>query len=272
MKRFIKRAFLLTLLIGTFFLVSGFGSLYLMQDSIIFFPDKYYQSPAEIGMPEFEEITYKTKTLSNGFGWYFKGDTKKPAILYFHGNKGQVSLFAPLLKPYLKLNYPVFIVEYQGFGKLPGKPNEKALIEDGIAAFDFLKEQGHQKIILHGFSLGTGVALGVSEKRQSSAVILEAPFFSLYRLADETIPFSQYFLKNKFFSNERITKVNVPLLIIHGTGDQVIPFQHGKDLYELASEKDKSFISLPNATHHVFEFGSYSKIQDWLQNRFKQSS
>ena len=269
MKKLIKR----TILIGAFFLVSGFGSLYLIQDEIIFHPDTAYKSPIEIQMPEFKEVTYPKKDLSNGFGWYFKGNTNKPATLYCHGNKGQIALFAPLLKPYLDMDYPVLMVEYQGFGILPGRPSEKAIIEDAVAGFDFLKSQGHSKIILHGFSLGTGVVLGVAEKRTASAVILEAPFFSLYRLADEkSVPFAQFFLKNPFMSNKRISKVNVPLLIIHGTGDKVIPFQHGQDLYQLAKEQDKSFISLPNATHHVFEFGSYDKIQDWLHDRFEQTS
>lgn len=266
MKKWIKRI----ILIFVFLLILIFGSLYLIQDRIIFHPDKIYKSPDEIQMPEFKEVIYPKKDSSNGFGWYFKGDKEKPAILYCHGNKAQVAFFAPLLKPYLEMGYPVLMVEYQGFGFLPGHPSEKALIEDATAGFDFLKDQGHSKVILHGFSLGTGVVLGVAEKRSANGVILEAPFFSLYRLADEkSIPFAQFLLKNPFLSNKRIVNIEVPLLIIHGIEDKVIPFEHGQDLYQLAKGKDKTFISLSNASHNVFEFGSYEKIKNWLKAHFK---
>ena len=242
-----------------------YGTLFFVQDEFIFHPNKTYISPSVAGMPVFEEVN-----VGGQVAWFSKGNKQKPAILYFHGNTGQNADFVSLLKPYIKENWAVYMVEYCGFGKSPGTPSEKCMIENGVKGYDFLKDQGYSSIIFHGFSIGTGVALGVFEKRKADGFVLEGAFYSIVQMAKSTfpLPFIGCLLRNKFLSNERILNVNVPLLFIHGTDDKTVPYKQGLALYNKALSLDKTFIGLEKSPHWTGRYGSFEEIIPWVKKRF----
>ncbi len=245
------------------------STLYLVQDYLIFFPDKEYQSPTDIGWPQYRERPLVMKDGTRIMTWYAKGDVNKPAVLYFHGNASQIAVFAPHLKAYLDKGYTVLMPEYRGFGNTPGKTNQENMFSDATEVFDFLKSQTTGPVIVHGYSFGCAVSLGLTQSRTPDGLVLEAPFASLRQMVAETrIPLATFVLKAPFESDSYIQNVTVPLLILHGTNDGTIPFHHGQKLYAVAKSKDKTFLSIADGTHFLYKKGSPDLIADWISKRF----
>jgi uncharacterized protein len=256
------------LLIGYVLLILFFM---IAQDFYIFEPEKKYHAPKEIGFESvFREIKIKTIDDLVLDAWLYEGDVQKPAILYLHGNNRELSYFAPRLVPYFEEKYTVLMVEYRGYGRNAGRPSEEGLITDALAGYKYLKERGY-KVVVHGFSLGTGVALGLADKVQVDGVILEAPFYSMRTLVQETIPIlpTGVMLRNRFPSNKRIRRLHKPLLVLHGTNDKTIPYQHSQKLVKDANETNKVAVFIENGTHlNLPERGEFDTIIPWLKMRF----
>ena len=246
-----------------------FLGLYFIQDYLIFYPDKNYQSPKDIGWTQYQEHPLMMQDGIEIMTWYAKGNVDKPAVLYFHGNASQNAVFAPYLKTYLDKGYTVMIPEYRGFGNTPGRTTEENMFSDATEVYDFLKEEGYSKVIVHGFSFGCAVALGLTQNRMPDALVLEAPFASLKQLVQETkLPFAGIILKSPFESDSYIRYVTCPLLILHGTKDKTIPIHHGKKLFTLATSQDKTFLEIPEGTHFLYKKGSPELIEKWISQRF----
>lgn len=245
--------------------------LYCGQQHLYLFPDKGYVSPADKGLPQFVEKPFKAADGLTVMGWYAKGDADKPALLFFHGNSGQIALFAPSLKPYLNSGYSVYMSEYRGFGNTAGKFTQESLYGDAKAAFDFLhKTLGHDDIIVYGYSMGTAAASAVAAERPARGLVLAAPFYSLKKVAGEqNIPLATAALKYELPSYRFVKTYKGPLLIIHGAEDTLIAPKHGKDLYELSPSSDKTFTVIPKLSHNALFFGdkAHPVVLGWLGQR-----
>ena len=161
----------------------------------------------------------------------------KPAILYFHGNAGNISERADRFRQIVASGFGLLAVSYRGYPGSGGSPSEAALVSDGEMEFDWLEERS-RSIVIHGESLGTGVATEVAAARPPRALILEAPYTAALDIAEATYPWVpvKCLMRDPFLSREYIKEVHTPLLIIHGTADQVIPVEEGKRLFALANE------------------------------------
>lgn len=269
MKRQTKKKIKYSIGFLIFILTIYLSGLYLIQDYFIFYPDRDYQSPSDIGWTQYREHPLVMKDGTRIMTWYAKGDPQKPAVLYFHGNASQNAVFAPYLKAYLDKGYTVLIPEYRGFGNTPGKTTEENMFSDAIEAYDFLKSEGYPAIIVHGFSFGCAVALGLTQNRMPDGVVLEAPFASLKQMVAETkLPLATFVLKAPFESDAYIQHVTSPLLILHGTQDKTIPLHHAQKLFSLAQSPDKTFLMIADGTHFLYKKGSPDLIADWIARRF----
>lgn len=250
--------------------------LYAVQDRLIFFPDRDYAGPSAAGTPEFEEYPLVTADGQMIMGWYAKGKADKPAILFFHGNAGQIATFAPHLKAYTAAGYPVFMVEYRGFATSGGKLTEDTMYADAVSAFDFVKERlGHHRIAVFGYSMGTAPAAALSGMRRVEALILAAPFYSLEReVGDKPVPLARMVLKNKLPSYKFVEKYKGPLLIVHGSADKLIRPEHGKDLFALSPSADKAFRPVEGVDHNglFFDDKNHLIILEWLNDREKKAA
>ncbi|MDY6408127.1 MAG: alpha/beta fold hydrolase [Pseudomonadota bacterium] len=203
--------------------------------------------------------------------WYHKGDQNKPAILFFHGNTGQISDFIPGLVPIVRAGYSVLAMEYRNFGKTEGSISQKAIFQDAANAFDFLKKQGHKKIVAYGYSFGTAFATGLTSLRPVDGVILTAPFSSLNKIVSEKpVPFARYLLKDTYPSDIYLQNYTKPLLIIHGKNDNLIPPHHGQLLFEQAQSIDKHIHLLDN-TDHITIFWRFKNLP-FIMNFLKKLS
>lgn len=225
-----------------------------LHNNLIFAPNKVITvTPSMLGI-DFEEVNIKTKDAEFLHGYYLpsKKETDK-AFIYFHGNGDNVSCFDLCSVIQEKISINVLIYDYRGYGYSTGKPTRKNAIEDAQEIYRFLINKGFkpENISLYGRSLGGAIALELACKEKIKSLVLESSFTSIKDIAKDLYPvLPEPFIKNDIFnSKELIRKINVPILIVHGTNDEVVKIKHGEELFSLANEP-KKFIIYEGAMHN----------------------
>ncbi len=236
--------------------------LYFNQRNMMYFPDS--TRPDIVPGAELAEVTTQDGLTLQG--WYFPPrDDSKPVILFFHGNAGN---FADRVWRAASLGikgYGVLLAEYRGYGGNPGKITEQGLYNDGRAYVEFLKKQ-ERPVVLHGESLGTGIATRLASEYDVAGLILESPYSSIADVAQSFYPVVpvRYLLSDKFPSADVIGKVKAPILMIHGELDRTIPIRFSRRLFDAAPEP-KSFISLDSADHNnLYDHGAALHVLEFL--------
>ena len=145
------------------------------------------------------------------------------------------------------MNINFLIIAWRGFSGNQGKPTEEGLYEDARSAVRWLKSRGieEKNIILYGESLGTGVAVEIAQNKKFAGIILESPFTSMIDAGKSKYPFLpvRFLLKDKYESSKKIKNIKIPILIMHGKVDTIVPFHMGKKIYEMANEPKRSYFS-----------------------------
>jgi fermentation-respiration switch protein FrsA (DUF1100 family) len=148
------------------------------------------------------------------------------------------------------------IIAWRGFSGNKGKPSEKGLYEDGKSTIEFLKNLGvnEKDIIIYGESLGTGIATEIAQNDKFAGLILETPFTSMVAAAKNFYPYIPVglLLKDKYKNDKKIKNINIPLLVMHGEADQIVPFWMGKKIYEIANQPKYSHFT--KYDDHMMEF------------------
>jgi fermentation-respiration switch protein FrsA (DUF1100 family) len=225
-----------------------------IENAFIFFPQRTFDiAPESFGLA-YEDSYFTTEDGKKLHGWFFPGERGQPVILHFHGNAGNISHRLDFVPPLLRKGLSVFLFDYRGFGKSEGRPSEKGLYTDGMAAYDCLVQRRGivpGSIVLHGHSIGAAVAVEVALKRSVRVVILESAFTSTKDMA-RTMPL--FFLLSPLvpanYNNlEKVPHLRVPKLVIHGEEDEIVPFLMGQKLFEVAAAP-KFFYPVPNAGHN----------------------
>ncbi|MBN2011843.1 alpha/beta hydrolase [candidate division KSB1 bacterium] len=208
-----------------------------MQKRLIYFPEKkYVVSPASIGL-SYETIQFKTSDDVLITGWFVAASDSSPVVLFFHGNAGNISHRLEQIRLYHSLGLSTFIIDYRGYGESEGTPSENGTYQDAEAAWKYLIDtRGIEPthIILAGRSLGGAVAAWLAQQVQPHILILESTFTSLDAVAKvhySLLPIS-LILSIHYPTLDRLPSINCPVLFIHSRDDEVIPFSHGKQLYE----------------------------------------
>jgi uncharacterized protein len=175
----------------------------------------------------------------------------KAVALVFMGNAGVLAWHLPLLEEHEAQGLAVVALEYRGGGGAPGAPSETLLKQDALAAFDFVRTTWpDRKIILHGYSLGSGLAMEVAAKREADGLILDAPFAWLCQVMSQRSGLPACFIPTvqDWASGDLAPQVSEPVLIRHGTDDELIPFAQGQKLAALFGHKVE-FVVLDKAMH-----------------------
>ena len=229
-----------------------------MIPSLIFFPEKtFYEKPEDYGFHS-QDVIFQTKDAVNLHGWFLappEGKGSAGALLFLHGNAGNISHRLFKVKGWVERGFSVFLIDYRGYGRSQGKiGHEDDLFYDAQAAIDWLREAKGiplSKIVLYGESIGSAPAVRLASEESVAAVILEAPFTDFFDLAKTHYPFvPEMLLKDFEFSNlSRIRELKAPLFILHGQRDEICPFQMAEELFEKAPEP-KGFLSVPNGAHN----------------------
>ncbi len=225
--------------------------LYIRQPALLYYPDVPTRAieitPAAIGL-EFEDITFITEDNVALHGWYIPSSSARATLLFCHGNAGNISHRLESIQLFNELGLNVLIFDYRGYGKSDGSPSEKGTYQDAQAAWQFLiseKQQAPNEIIVFGRSLGAAIATDLAGRTQPAAVILESAFTSVPDIGADFYPWLPVRLLSRFAydNGAKIVTIASPILIIHSRDDEIIPFTHSKQLFDLANEP-KQFLEL----------------------------
>jgi fermentation-respiration switch protein FrsA (DUF1100 family) len=175
-------------------------------------------------------------------------------VLVFNGNAGNRAYRAPLAVALRRHGINALLFDYRGYGDNPGAPTERGLASDARAARAYLLTRSDvdtTRLVYLGESLGTGVAVDLAAEHAPSALILRSPFTSLSDVGQHHYPFLpvRLLLRDRFDSLARIGHVRVPLLVIAGDRDGIVPTAHSRRLFEAASEP-KTLLIVKNADHN----------------------
>lgn len=222
-----------------------------------------------------QNIYLPSKNQKQIHGWFVQSPDATRVVLINHGNGGNITHRIPMVAMLLQDKVSVFVYDYQGYGKSAGSATVDNIVDDGEAAYQWLKTDKHYKdkdIIVMGESLGTGVAGQLAANHPVGAIILQSGFTSLYKLAQQKMDLIKLyppflFLPQKLDTQAVLNRPHAPLLIIHGMRDRIIPFTQSEELYRTAVEP-KQFAKLPDAGHNdIFDVDTdqYKKaISDFL--------
>ena len=229
--------------------------VFLFQRNLLYHTsvDNYLKDDLAAEPSEIEKVTIITADKIDLTGWFYNKDIEKfKTIVFFHGNAGSLQNRTYKLNHFKNLNVNFLIIAWRGFSGNKGKPNEMGLYEDAKSAIRWLNTKGIQdkNIILYGESLGTAVAIEIAQDKKYAGVVLESPFTSMVNMGKKYYPFFpvSFLLKDKFESYKKINKIFIPILVMHGKVDRIVPYEMGKKIYELAN-RPKFFYSQEYGDH-----------------------
>jgi uncharacterized protein len=241
--------------------------LYVAQRGMMYFPDTTRAPPAAVGLPQAEEVILAAADGEKLIAWHVRPAEGRPIIVYFQGNGGGLQHRARRFRNLAADGFGLLALGYRGYAGSTGSPSEAGLLLDAAAAYEFAAARyGSDRIVLWGESLGSGVAVALAAERPVARVLLESPFTSAADIASASYPFVpvRLLMKDQFRSDERIVKVTVPVLVMHGTRDRVVPIAYGERLYGLI-RAPKRFLPLPNAGHNDHDdYGAAEKVRPFL--------
>ena len=230
--------------------------LFFFQRNLLYNPNENNYSGDKLKV-DIEEVQIKTSDNINLLGWFHKKDLNKfKTIVYFHGNAGRLENRIHKLNHFKDMNINFLIISWRGFSGNSGNPSEQGLYKDGKSAIDWLKNMGleDKDIILYGESLGTGIATEIAQNKKFAGLILETPFTSMIDAAKNFYPYIPigFLLKDRYENDKKIKNINIPLLVMHGEKDQIIPFKMGKKIYEIANQPKYSYFT--KYDDHMMEY------------------
>lgn len=264
-----KRILLGLLLAGAVIYAGILGYMYFNQQSLLYKPDGELPDPTSVGLADVDVLSLPMADGTVLTAWAAPAATPDaPTVLFFHGQSGNLGDRADRMREILNSGYGLLAPSYRGFPGSEGEPTELALISDGIQLYDKLAAEG-DAVVLHGQSLGTGIAAAVAAQRpDAKLLVLEAPFTATVDVAAERYPFLPVsaLMKDQFATRDLIERITVPTLIFHGTEDETIPVHHGQALADM-SDTAQLYI-IPDGTHNdLWERGLWDTVQGNLPQR-----
>src|SRR5215213_3313406 len=250
------------LIVGAISYLGGLAALFLLQRSFLFpIPQVARTMPAAAGFPQAEEHLLTTDDGEKVIVWHVPAKPGHPVVLYFHGNGDFLAGFFGRFRDVIADGTGVVALSFRGYAGSSGQPSERGLLQDAAAAYAFTTARySADSIVVWGFSLGTGVAVALASEQRTGKLILEAPYTSTADVAASLFWFMpvRLVMRDQFRSDERIARVTVPLLIMHGSNDHAIPIVFGERLFALAHEP-KQFVRFPGGGHE--NLGSFGAIE-----------
>jgi fermentation-respiration switch protein FrsA (DUF1100 family) len=221
------------------------------------------QTPDKLGL-KYENINLTTSDGVNINGWFLPGENlaeddqqTRLTVLFFHGNAGNISHRLEKVGIFRDLGVDTFIIDYRGYGRSEGQPNEQGTYHDAQAAYEYLTQQRKLKprsIVVYGESLGSAIAADLAGKVEVRGLVLEEGFTSTANVGQEMFPFFpvHWLVRNKYDTIDKLPRIHVPLLIFHSRDDEVINFSHSQRLFAAANEP-KQFVELHGSHNDAFE-------------------
>lgn len=265
--------YIVLIVVGAYITISIL--LYFLQDYFMFKPEKL---PADFQYDyenqETEEYNVETRDGANINGLRFKAREPRGIVFYLKGNSKSIKGWGKFAVDFTRLGYDVLMVDYRGFGKSTGRRTQKAVKRDMQVIYNKIKEKVPEKyIVLYGRSLGSGFAAKLASMNNPRMLILDAPYYSLSKVAKKFIPFMPLSLLIKFPmpTYKWLRYVNCPIHIIHGTDDRLIPYKTSVKLSKIKPGITTLHTVIGGGHKNLHTFESYHKmLRDIITTKPKQ--
>jgi hypothetical protein len=235
--------------------------------SLVYQPSRdTYGDPARAGVA-YEDVGFAASDGVKLHAWFFPAaGVSRGLVVQFHGNAQNLTAHSAVLYPLVKEGYDLLAFDYRGYGKSEGEPSQEGLNRDALAAIEYaLKRRPGGPLVLYGQSLGGAVLLrayadaGERARERVRAVVVEGAFHSYRAIARDLLsrnvftwlfqPLGSLLVSDEYSPEEAIPKVSpTRLIVIHGEGDDVIPAEFGKKIFELAREPKQLWL-VPGGSH-----------------------
>ncbi len=247
-------------------------ALYYLQDYMLFKPEKLaedfqfnYENQA------FKEYNLETRdgAVINGVRFFPKGESKG-VVLYLKGNSKSIKGWGKFAVDFTRYGYNVLMVDYRGFGKSTGRRSQKAIKRDLQVIYNKIKEQTpEENIVLYGRSLGSGFAAKLASMNHPKMLILDAPYYSLTKVAARYAPFMplSILIKYPLPTYKWLKYVQCPIHIIHGTNDKLIPFKTSIKLSRVNPKHTRLHAVIGGGHKNLNNFESYHNMIHDILNR-----
>lgn len=228
----------------------------LFQSHFIFSPERRIMAtPEQIGL-KFEDVSFLTEDGKILSGWFIPAKEPKGVMLFCHGNAGNISHRLDSIMLFNQLGLSTFIFDYRGYGRSQGKITEIGTYDDAEAAWRYLvkiKEVAPNEIIIFGRSLGGAVASKLARNHKPKGLILESTFTSIPDIAADIYSLLPVRLLTRFTypTVENVRDIKCPVLIVHSRDDDIIPFKHGRLIFDAAPEP-KEFMEIKGSHNEGF--------------------
>jgi fermentation-respiration switch protein FrsA (DUF1100 family) len=218
------------------------------------------------------EVWFDTSEGDRIHGLHWPAPPSRPTVLYLHGNAQTVFEWSLVASDLAPLDAGLLLIDYPGYGKSTGSPHEEALYAAGHAALDWLGERVvAERTVVLGKSLGGGVATEVLQNRPVMGLILESTFCSVPAVARQVMPFvpaGALLRTERYDSLSRVPGLRLPVLVVHGTADDLIPVEQGRALYDAANDPKELYL-VEGAGHNdvtVVAGPAYGeRLRRWLE-------
>jgi fermentation-respiration switch protein FrsA (DUF1100 family) len=229
--------------------------------SMFYYPDSVaYETPDVLGL-RYESVQFTSADGTRLSGWFLPAENRrnpkeaKGTVVHFHGNAQNMSTHWRFAAWLPKQDYNVFVFDYRGYGQSEGKPEPKGVFEDSNAALNYVRSRSDvdaQRLFVFGQSLGGTNAIavvGAGNRAGVRAAAIESTFYSYSSIANEKLWGAGMLVSDEYAASKYVAAVSpIPLLLIHGTADQVISPTHSRRLLADAREP-KRLIEVPGASH-----------------------
>lgn len=246
------------------------------QRHLMYHPNQTIRAPQEYGLTGFEDVMLRTPDGTQIDAWQHGAEPGHPTVVFYHGNAGNMGSHAAYFAALAKAGFGVLAIDYRGFGKSAGKPSETGLYEDARTALHYAVGTLHiapGNLILYGESLGTGVAVQMATEVHTAALVLQAPYAAIADIGKMRYPWLpvDLLLEDKFNSIAKIDRIHMPLLLMHGTQDTVIPVTEGEALFARAAEP-KQMVHFPGKDHHNLDIDARIHALEMFLLQYKLAS
>lgn len=236
------------------------GVLYFSQSSMVYYPEigrEIVATPRQAGL-DYEEVRLLAADGAALHGWFVPSAQSRATVLFLHGNAGNISHRLDFLHMFHRLGYSTLIIDYRGYGNSAGKPSEQGTYLDAEAAWRYLTETRKippNTIALFGESLGGAVAAWLAVRHEPAALVIASGFTSVPDLAAKFYPYLPVRRLSRFSydTREYLQSVAAPVFIAHSPDDEIIPYRHGRALYD-AAKPPKQFLELSGGHNEGFIF------------------
>ena len=240
------------------------------EPRMLYYPVHEIDSTPDTHGLNYEDVTLTTSDGIHINGWFLPapqpaitshvssvtGHGSPITVLFFHGNAGNISHRLEKLEILRDLGVDTFIIDYRGYGRSQGNPNEDGTYRDARAAYEYLTQARNREprlLVVYGESLGSAVAAEVASKVEVGGLILEEAFTSVADVGQKMFPFLpvRWIVRNKYDTLSKMPHIHAPLLILHSRDDEFFDMRHAQRLLAAANEP-KQLIELRGGHNDAF--------------------